>query len=206
MADSWGDHPRSRGENEQGAPDHTWPVWIIPAHAGKTTATRRTRNGESDHPRSRGENHRVQYQLGRCGGSSPLTRGKLRARERGVNRVGIIPAHAGKTWRTTGRCWRPTGSSPLTRGKRIQPVPRSPIPRIIPAHAGKTKPTVVVFQRTRDHPRSRGENVLFSDYQCFDSGSSPLTRGKLTRFGAIPRGCGIIPAHAGKTACPGFQG
>ena len=33
----------------------------------------------------------------------------------------------------------------------------------------------------------------------YDAGSSPLTRGKLTRSGASGPWCGLIPAHAGKT-------
>ena len=110
-------HPRSRGENEQGAPDHVWPVGsspltrgkhrrqaqrpgragLIPAHAGKTAAVRRCPGRVRAHPRSRGENLQVH-----CGslpivGSSPLTRGKQPAEELDGRVRGLIPAHAGKT-------------------------------------------------------------------------------------------------------------
>ena len=69
-------HPRSRGENDQGAPDHGWPVGsspltrgklivrsfrsvggrLIPAHAGKTVRAGVSGSGAAAHPRSRGEN------------------------------------------------------------------------------------------------------------------------------------------------------
>ena len=49
------------------------------------------------------------------------------------------------------------------------------------------------------HPRSRGENELIGKSFQFIQGSSPLTRGKLSRV-ACGRGVdGLIPAHAGKT-------
>ena len=71
--------------------------------------------------------------------------------------------------------------------------------RLIPAHAGKTR-----WGRARRcwlgaHPRSRGENPPYADNLPNDSGSSPLTRGKLDRDVCEGVGCGLIPAHAGKT-------
>ena len=56
------------------------------------------------------------------------------------------------------------------------------------------------------HPRSRGENTKILNKPTVMQGSSPLTRGKLSRE---VKGLGherLIPAHAGKTpscaACP----
>ena len=89
-------HPRSRGENDQGAPDHVWPAGsspltrgklhardqgpchpgLIPAHAGKTPRRPPTRPPPAAHPRSRGENRRSRPSHLRRRGSSPLTRGK----------------------------------------------------------------------------------------------------------------------------------
>ena len=89
-------HPRSRGENDQGAPDHGWPVGsspltrgkprcvepalqdarLIPAHAGKTRGPRRGISRRRAHPRSRGENTCDMRVTGCVTGSSPLTRGK----------------------------------------------------------------------------------------------------------------------------------
>ena len=49
------------------------------------------------------------------------------------------------------------------------------------------------------HPRSRGENAGDGCPVCHEGGSSPLTRGKRLRVGGLRVGCGLIPAHAGKT-------
>ena len=89
-------HPRSRGENAPMPTVVSWPYGsspltrgkrrltrseltharLIPAHAGKTSPTRRGPGQRTAHPRSRGEN--VARLVGRewRRGSSPLTRGK----------------------------------------------------------------------------------------------------------------------------------
>ena len=89
-------HPRSRGENLTGhRHDHrrvgSSPLTrgkqtaisspsiisrLIPAHAGKTAATRPVRPFQSAHPRSRGENTDAALPKPLRNGSSPLTRGK----------------------------------------------------------------------------------------------------------------------------------
>ena len=50
------------------------------------------------------------------------------------------------------------------------------------------------------HPRSRGENEYGFAVADKDSGSSPLTRGKLGVVGVRGPVVGLIPAHAGKTS------
>ena len=55
--------------------------------------------------------------------------------------------------------------------------------------------------RLRAHPRSRGENASRLAPLIVALGSSPLTRGKPDSPAAPPSGGGLIPAHAGKTAC-----
>ena len=70
-------HPRAGGENDQGAPDHGWPVGssprgrgkrrrlveaishggLIPARAGKTGECVEAVGGIGAHPRAGGENH-----------------------------------------------------------------------------------------------------------------------------------------------------
>ena len=171
------------------------------------------------HPRSRGENT-IQGATS-CGytGSSPLTRGKHAAPAGAGERCGLIPAHAGKTGRQArgqvaeGAHPRSRGenaaeetavdihlgSSPLTRGKpRVYRfIARSP--GLIPAHAGKTSGVSLHCAVSWAHPRSRGENrrPVHSTHQR--TGSSPLTRGKRTRYTTVPSRCGLIPAHAGKT-------
>ena len=89
-------HPRSRGENStsSGFPGTIWGsspltrgkllcvvcallhIGLIPAHAGKTPASQRSRGFRWAHPRSRGENTQEQAPASDHAGSSPLTRGK----------------------------------------------------------------------------------------------------------------------------------
>ena len=118
-------HPRSRGENSgQRAPpgvpggsspltrgkrrlliSHRKRLGLIPAHAGKTSAsTDRTRRRRA-HPRSRGENDALLDRRRRRGGSSPLTRGKQHRVILHEEVPGLIPAHAGKTSASTA--WVP---------------------------------------------------------------------------------------------------
>ena len=235
-------HPRSRGENRRprgprGSDRGSSPLtrgkptqlgwWglslgLIPAHAGKTTASpRRTANPQA-HPRSRGENELDRRDRTRIRGSSPLTRGKRVLRIRGRVARGLIPAHAGKTRaqcplvagqaahprsrgenQLAGRraCLR-TGSSPLTRGKLAHHSPVLSPGGLIPAHAGKTAVCMASMRREPAHPRSRGENCAVLRAGRFSPGSSPLTRGKLPLGASGQAFPGLIPAHAGKTSPP----
>ena len=129
-------HPRSRGENEiealldpeqQGSSPLTrgkrllpcvgsWARGLIPAHAGKTSASTLIRMIARAHPRSRGENNWALWATRTTTGSSPLTRGKQSKKGLSVMNQGLIPAHAGKT-----RIHRPgstgTGAHPRSRGE-----------------------------------------------------------------------------------------
>ena len=91
------------------------------------------------------------------------------------------------------------GSSPLTRGKLSNGLRSPSRPRLIPAHAGKTHTHDVMQTTHTAHPRSRGENEYGFAVADKDSGSSPLTRGKLGVVGVRGPVVGLIPAHAGKT-------
>ena len=174
---------------------------------------------ERAHPRSRGENQTGAHRRCPRGGSSPLTRGKRSVQFTEGSATGLIPAHAGKTKptaRTTRgrgahprsrgenagsrRCGqRPQGSSPLTRGKPSSSSARVSAIGLIPAHAGKTNKVILEGVVGRAHPRSRGENLLTPDKDEMIPGSSPLTRGKLGRWGLPLLSGRLIPAHAGKT-------
>ena len=171
------------------------------------------------HPRSRGENVdsfcvRVDFL-----GSSPLTRGKHDDGIADHVGIGLIPAHAGKT-REAGTSRMPSrahprsrgendlmpahmpsmkGSSPLTRGKHADDGAPADSHGLIPAHAGKTRPPRATPVDDGAHPRSRGENSCRWRRPARQEGSSPLTRGKPYRSAPLPAGCGLIPAHAGKT-------
>ena len=50
-----------------------------------------------------------------------------------------------------------------------------------------------------DHPRIRGEHVIFRDDQASSKGSSPHTRGAPVRVPIVGGEMGIIPAYAGST-------
>ena len=232
-------HPRSRGENipansaeriDRGSSPLTrgkpaaGPAFgqhpgLIPAHAGKTRAARRTWIARWAHPRSRGENSTMPTDLKVSAGSSPLTRGKRRRERPGHRDRRLIPAHAGKTEgeraryaddgahpRSRGENFsRPAkrcslrGSSPLTRGKLALKALDDTRAGLIPAHAGKTSEAIRRSCLIWAHPRSRGENRTGGAGVFVAAGSSPLTRGKLTLDdpGHVMRG--LIPAHAGKT-------
>ena len=176
-----GAHPRSRGENfqaelemiqERGSspltrgkletrPQRGLQARLIPAHAGKTTASPGANAARPAHPRSRGENAHFVRSVVRACGSSPLTRGKRINWQTLQRLVRLIPAHAGKTASTPragpspaahprsrgenssgqGYTTGEAGSSPLTRGKRLRGRRRRGRGRLIPAHAGKTTPS-----------------------------------------------------------------
>ena len=179
---------------------------LIPAHAGKTLGGLGEAAQGGAHPRSRGENLDGCHQYCHPSGSSPLTRGKPVACALGTLCPRLIPAHAGKT--ATDPYSRETlaahprsrgengsapsiisvrsGSSPLTRGKP-DPYSYAAVKRgLIPAHAGKTMRPDVTPRGHRAHPRSRGENVNGAGAAAFSSGSSPLTRGKLSEEVGCP--------------------
>ena len=212
-------HPRSRGENavlrgwgdvaEGSSPltrgklsrgQHTQPVrGLIPAHAGKTSASGTGMGGPRAHPRSRGENAVARNKVTNNIGSSPLTRGKRIIVFRFRFRLGLIPAHAGKTPGVAHGSTSGSGSSPLTRGKRNHPRLHQARHGLIPAHAGKTWWSCEPSLHVGAHPRSRGENSATASVVSLTQGSSPLTRGKRRRVDRRRASRGLIPAHAGKT-------
>ena len=192
---------------------------LIPAHAGKTSGHDLQPAQLRAHPRSRGENSRGADRPRSRRGSSPLTRGKLGAHAGSGQVSGLIPAHAGKT-RSRGCLGRSAwahprsrgenssdatpakdsvGSSPLTRGKHLNPRRAQAKAGLIPAHAGKTQAGTYRGMGGGAHPRSRGENSVFWTPPPSQTGSSPLTRGKLGLATHAQVPAGLIPAHAGKT-------
>ena len=195
---------------------------LIPAHAGKTCASRKREWTCWAHPRSRGENPIVASRRPSVMGSSPLTRGKLTLHALGVALLGLIPAHAGKTrgWSVVPQAsgahprsrgenqqaaieeQKAKGSSPLTRGKLVLSAVEGDEGGLIPAHAGKTGCRRSAPWQRRAHPRSRGENTRRRRSRVGRGGSSPLTRGKRTAPSRSGTSSRLIPAHAGKTSRP----
>ena len=216
--DMAGSSPLTRGKHSPRA-GYSASRRLIPAHAGKTGLARRRPARARAHPRSRGENAFHAPHRGTGPGSSPLTRGKRETGRSDVSLIRLIPAHAGKTLRSA-RLSSPgwahprsrgensmvtvtragsRGSSPLTRGKLAVVLGSAHRRGLIPAHAGKTSIRSSRLPISRAHPRSRGENVMPVAAQIGQAGSSPLTRGKLTRPTPSQSRRGLIPAHAGKT-------
>ena len=153
-------------------------------------------------------------------GSSPRMRGKPPGRRPAYPGPGLIPAHAGKTdafapvnceFRAHPRACgencrlmmlalRGSGSSPRMRGKRARSRDEHPHLRLIPAHAGKTPRVHRDRYGPRAHPRACGENNVRAREFSVVEGSSPRMRGKPDRVHVHSGGCGLIPAHAGKTS------
>ena len=77
---------------------------------------------------------------------------------------------------------------------------------LIPAHAGKTQAGTYRGMDGGAHPRSRGENSVFWTPPPSQTGSSPLTRGKLARSMSSAPPSWLIPAHAGKTQAGTYRG
>ena len=153
------------------------------------------------HPCSRGENLNVMCATCADRGSSPLTRGK-RSMSGHTHTPWAHPRSRGENGQPPTTARPIYGSSPLTRGKRILTRVRSYASGLIPAHAGKTAWVVSCIFGLSAHPRSRGENGDEVDGPVGESGSSPLTRGKLDTVVRETNREGLIPAHAGKTRTP----
>ena len=75
-----------------------WPEGLIPACAGKTTATSARTSEKWAHPRVCGENAEKLQGFWIHEGSSPRVRGKLEFFAFAGQRLGLIPACAGKTF------------------------------------------------------------------------------------------------------------
>ena len=93
-----------------------------------------------------------------------------------------------------------SGSPPLTRGQQTADIVNGLNTGITPAHAGTTITSGRLVQKLRDHPRSRGDNVVRTPRETPYLGSPPLTRGQLRGKVADLEAMGITPAHAGTTA------
>ena len=198
MSASRGSSPLTRGKLRKRLERELWRG-LIPAHAGKTSASWSATASSPAHPRSRGENHGQYFGASGVPGSSPLTRGKLEDEVAGARVGGLIPAHAGKTLRSSDEAPNQE-AHPRSRGenRRARRV-RAHADGLIPAHAGKTSGAASQSSGSRAHPRSRGENVADHADCIIVLGSSPLTRGKPRCTGLASCRSRLIPAHAGKT-------
>ena len=135
----------------------------------------------------------------RASGSSPLTRGKPWSSQLELSKRSAHPRSRGENKHGRDVSGEVFGSSPLTRGKPQLDAAGFSLTGLIPAHAGKTGTSAPWIGHTAAHPRSRGENLCRQVRESPGRGSSPLTRGKRRLRMGRRRGCGLIPAHAGKT-------
>ena len=213
-----GSSPLSRGIRV--CDDSSLPAGgIIPALAGNTWWHMHPGVPTSDHPRSRGEYPVGFPLLGVNAGSSPLSRGILVSWFYRFPAARIIPALAGNTkvevlsniitpdhprsrgeycgWTT--RSAVSGGSSPLSRGIPGGGESVVGATGIIPALAGNTKTTRLRPDAPGDHPRSRGEYSIPSEFLSLTRGSSPLSRGIRSGWQVYSDHSRIIPALAGNT-------
>ena len=159
-------------------------------------------------------------------GSSPRVRGKRASLARVPAPIRLIPACAGKTSIAARVCRsrrahprvcgenskissiasNDRGSSPRVRGKLRDGFVESGMRWLIPACAGKTALSMTNAGQTAAHPRVCGENVSSSARIRAWKGSSPRVRGKQYSGWGFRRGLGLIPACAGKTCRPDYDG
>ena len=214
-----GSSPRVRGKHRR-VVDRPARAGLIPARAGKTGPSSRTRLPGPAHPRACGENWALFPAPVASSGSSPRVRGKPAVGGDSTNAYRLIPARAGKTGSRSracglspahpracgenppparvgdGRC----GSSPRVRGKPSRSGGRSAPPGLIPARAGKTAGQELRCQGTWAHPRACGENASPSPSLESGTGSSPRVRGKRPHGVVHAARERLIPARAGKTS------
>ena len=213
-----GSSPRGRGKpvDQSGSPSRQG---LIPAWAGKTSCIRYQALQSTAHPRVGGENPSCRPSYPRRSGSSPRGRGKRWPGCAESRTSGLIPAWAGKTTDLAISPHKPgahprvggenqlideivrsdQGSSPRGRGKRDNDVSGRRQTRLIPAWAGKTHEHAATKPCAWAHPRVGGENFQSETMFADGIGSSPRGRGKHRDWCRPLRGCGLIPAWAGKT-------
>ena len=92
-----------------------------------------------------------------------------------------------------------TGSPPHTRGIRANPAVITADMRITPAYAGNTLLILILNFIGRDHPRIRGEYIVFMIKNRLYIGSPPHTRGILYKPILSLPNQRITPAYAGNT-------
>ena len=169
------------------------------------------------HPRARGEHGHVAYEAFWKRGSSPRTRGTWCLLQYRRSHTRFIPAHAGNISDESDDRTIPTvhprargehagrfnpvvrhgGSSPRTRGTLSPLFTRKRFLRFIPAHAGNIPSRRLGHTHDAVHPRARGEHFPSVFSLAKYSGSSPRTRGTLSRLIRQRWIRRFIPAHAG---------
>ena len=150
---------------------------IIPACAGNSSTTARTRSRTSDHPRVCGELPVVRQLTLQTTGSSPRVRGTRAATGRAGPSAADHPRVCGELAWQIEQFDRATGSSPRVRGTPRRRRGLHPPRRIIPACAGNSVRFAARQGLSADHPRVCGELLGSSITYAGRGGSSPRVRG-----------------------------
>ena len=219
------DHPRMRGEDDDGE-----PVWlkidgspphargrptgrranagtnrITPACAGKTKKERLITNEVEDHPRMRGEDSLLTQKYHESCRITPACAGKTLFATASSCWVTDHPRMRGEDSFSSCRGSLSAGSPPHARGRRKPTAPTMRAARITPACAGKTAATCSTPWCTGDHPRMRGEDTGRLRSERPLHGSPPHARGRRRADGHLRPAAGITPACAGKTVPDTFD-
>ncbi len=130
-------------------------------------------------------------------GITPARAGSSRPVGPGQRQVQDHPRSRGEQTEEVLPVWPDGGSPPLARGAVLWYLALGAEVRITPARAGSSAWTAWRSFRTRDHPRSRGEQRAPVLSSFFVSGSPPLARGAGDSKPLRPSRLGITPARAG---------
>ena len=172
---------------------------ITPACAGKTSCMNARRTESPDHPRMRGEDGEFVVDWAVGAWITPACAGKTVA---GLSKGGggsDHPRMRGEDNPISSTKSSAIGSPPHARGRRRRRCLRIGLLRITPACAGKTPPPSRSGSRSEDHPRMRGEDLLWAGRRFARLGSPPHARGRLVALAGFPAFVRITPACAGKT-------
>ena len=181
-------------------PSQNIGIRITPAHAGNSGEEPPEEGAGEDHPRTCGEQQSAPADNQSAMGSPPHMRGTVSSLTFMMPPFGITPAHAGNRRRLIYDMDRTTdhprtcgeqfsdsvipdiasGSPPHMRGTVYNPRYRSFLNRITPAHAGNSVSSTLRGSRSRDHPRTCGEQFVLAGASRKPIGSPPHMRGTAT--------------------------
>ena len=170
---------------------------VIPARAGNTWPSGRSRSTATGHPRTGGEHEVSGTPIDMDAGSSPHGRGTQRHQRSKRACTRVIPARAGNTNWTPRASLRPSGhprtggehthttcapcfssgSSPHGRGTLDGALRSLLCLRVIPARAGNTHIGAASRAPPTGHPRTGGEHAIRVEPGAAIVGSSPHGRG-----------------------------
>ena len=175
---------------------------LIPAGAGRTSASGRTGSASRAHPRWRGADVGNFQATFSPEWLIPAGAGRTSVRVRTKSCPGAHPRWRGADADAHRPESFPKGSSPLARGGQPGRAPGEVGAGLIPAGAGRTSSAPRSKRPRRAHPRWRGADHRSPLPACGGVGSSPLARGGRATAACTLPNAGLIPAGAGRTWLP----